>query len=213
MVDARLRVLVVDDHPIFRVGLARALGDTPLTVIGEAGSVQEAVIAATRLMPDVILLDVVLPDGDGLDACRVVRERVPQATVVVLSSFDDVATMRASRAAGARGHLAKDTPVPELVAVVCRLASDPQATAFARLKAHDLTERELDVLERLALGWTYVATANHLNLAPETVKSYMREVYGKLGVRDRASAIDVARRRGYLASPPRTGVPEVDDGG
>ena len=209
--ERRIRVVVVDDHPIFRVGLTRALESTPLEVIGEAGSAAEALALVAQTRPDVLLLDIVLPDGDGMSVCRALRSRSPTTIVIMLSSFDDVATMRASRQAGARGHLAKDTPARIIVQEVERLVMEPTATAFARLGPQGMTERELDVLERLALGMTYVAIADQLAIAPETVKSYLREVYGKLGVHDRASAIEEGRRRGYLAAPPRLGVPDRPD--
>lgn len=208
MTPERVRVVIVDDHPIFRIGLSRALSGTPLEVVAEAETAAEAreVVLATK--PDVVLLDIVLPDGDGLSVCRHIKRQLPETAVVMLSSFDDVATVRASREAGASAHLSKDTPASEIVAQALRLMAEPTATIFPRMRVSGMTERELDVLERLALGWTYAAIAEHLGLSPETVKSYLREAYGKLGVRDRAAAIAEGRRRGFLPRPPGLGVPE-----
>ena len=199
---------MVDDHPIFRAGLARALDDAAVVVVAEAGSATEALSTVARARPDVVLLDIVLPDGDGLSVCRAIVRAHPAVRVVMLSSFDDLATIRASRDAGARAHLAKDAPAAEIAALVCRIGADPEVVHFPQLRGRDMTERELDVLERLALGWTNTAIAGYLALSPETVKSYLREVYGKLGVRDRASAVAEGRRRGLVPSPPDLGVPD-----
>jgi DNA-binding NarL/FixJ family response regulator len=205
-----VRVVLVDDHPIFRLGLTRAIASPSIAVIGEAGTGSGALDLVRRELPDVVLLDVALPDQDGFTVCRAIRQRWRSVGVILLTSFDDVASVRASRSAGARAHLSKETKPAAISEAIMSVAGDAEWSSFPTTGVDVLTARELDVLERLALGLTQREIASVLGLSNETVKSYLREAYSKLQVRDRAGALYEARSRGLIAATPGTGVPRQE---
>lgn len=203
-------LMIVDDHPVFRLGLLRALTDRRLVVVGEAGTGRAAIDMLSRVKPRVALLDVALPDLDGFAVCRAMLRQAPDLVVVMLTSFYDLATLRASRSAGARGHLVKDTAPDVIMSEIDAMLSDRSHEHFPGLREGPLTDRELDVLQCLAFGFRQPDIARELGVSSETVKSYTRELYGKLDAHDRAGALAAAWRRGLIASPPIAGVPADD---
>jgi DNA-binding NarL/FixJ family response regulator len=207
-----IRVLLVDDHEMVRVGLRTILsGYRGIIVVGEAGTVREAVAEADRLTPDVVLMDIRLPDGDGVEACRAIRAARPQCRVVMLTSYADDEALISSVLAGASGYLLKQTRGQEVVRAIEEAAAgrsllDPAAAA--RLLQHfrdlargrdelsQLTGQERRVLELLAEGKTNREIGEALNLAEKTVKNYVSSILSKLQLRRRTEvAVYAAQRR------------------
>jgi NarL family two-component system response regulator LiaR len=206
-----IRVLVVDDHAVVREGL-RAFLDLQdgIDVVGEASDGHEAIAAAEDLRPDVVLMDLVMPRLDGLAAMRALRERVPGARVIVLTSFlDDEKVLPALRA-GAAGYLLKNAAPQELARAI-RAASagevllDP--VVAARLvdtlagggePLDRLTPREREVLELIGRAFPNKLIARELGLSEKTVKTHVGHVLAKLGVTDRTQAAVVAVRAGLV---------------
>ncbi len=215
-----IRVLIVDDHGSFRSGL-RALLETAgdLEVVGEASSGPEAVAGSERLQPDVILMDVTMPGGDGIDATGRIVDASPHVAVVVLTmDGGDESVHRAIRA-GARGYVLKGAQRQELLrairaaaageaifgsGVARRLASYlaepamPSARPFPELSA-----RETEILDLMARGRSNAEITNLLGLSPKTVRNHVSNIFAKLGVRDRAEAIVRAREAGMGGEPRR----------
>lgn len=209
-----VRVLVVDDHPLLRAGLVTVLSsDDEVVVVGEAGSGPEAVRVARDTRPDVVLMDVEMPAGDGITATARMRDEVPDARVLILTMFDlDDYVVEALRA-GASGFLLKTTDPHALVEAVKACAAGhtrvgPSVMArlvdsFVARPVHepgpgvaDLTDRELDVLRSMAKGLSNAEIAEELYLAQTTVKTHVARILAKLGARDRVQAVVIAHRSG-----------------
>jgi len=208
-----IRVLLVDDHPVVRQGL-RALLSTQggIEVVGEAGDGDAAVTAAERLSPDVVLMDVVMPGMDGVEALRLIGERRPQTRVVMLTSYADERQAMEAVDAGASGFLLKDAS-PRDVAAAIRAAHRGEAVLHpavaAKLLAErrrppaahaDLTARELEVLRLIARGLQNKQIAAQLHLSEKTVKTHVSAILRKLDVSDRTQAAMYAVRE-RLAEP------------
>lgn len=202
-----ITVIVVDDHPLVREGIVAILSRDPeLQVVGEAASGPEAVVSVGALQPDVVLLDLRMPGGDGVDAIRELRARsADKSRILVLTTYDTDHDVRAALEAGADGFLLKDTPRAELIRAVHELAAGRPALAPAALRAMrgrdaqvHLTPREAEVLESVALGGTNRIAAARLHMSETTLKTHLARVYDKLGVSDRAAAVRVAYERGLL---------------
>jgi DNA-binding NarL/FixJ family response regulator len=205
-----VRVLIADDHPMFREGLRAMLqGRTSFDVVAVAGSGVEAVSEAERTRPDVAVLDLRMPDGDGIAATAGVRRVSPGTRVLLLTSFDGEREVADALAAGAHGYLLKSAAPEEIADAVVAVASgsavlsDAVLAAVARRSATprvrpfpELTDREFDVLECLALGHDTEATARRLGLSAKTVRNNVSNVLVKLAVRDRAAAVRVALQHG-----------------
>jgi DNA-binding NarL/FixJ family response regulator len=209
-----IRVLVVDDHAVVREGL-RAFLDLQdgIEVAGEAGDGEEAVAAAERLRPDVVLMDLVMPRVDGLEAMRALRERVPSARVIVLTSYLDDERLLPAMRAGAAGYLLKNVQPQELARAVRTAHAgeallDPVVAArlVERLAADDgepdpidrLTPREREVLVLIGRGFPNKRIARELELSEKTVKAHVGHVLAKLGVTDRTQAAVLAVRAGLV---------------
>ena len=206
-----IRVLVVDDHAVVREGLRTFLElQDGIEVAGEAADGQEAIAAAERLGPDVVLMDLVMPVLDGLTAMRALRDRVPNTRVVVLTSFLDDERLLPALRAGAAGYLLKNAQPQELARAV-RAAHAGEAVldpvVAARLvealgageePLDRLTSRERQVLELIGRGFPNKRIALELDVSQKTVKTHVGHVLAKLGVADRTQAAVVAVRAGLV---------------
>jgi two-component system, NarL family, response regulator LiaR len=204
-----IRVLIVDDHAVVREGLRSFLElQEGMEVVGEAGDGAEAVAAAERLRPDVVLMDLVMPTVDGVEAMRRLRERVPAARAIVLTSFLDDERLLPAIRAGAAGYLLKNAQPQELARAI-RAAHDGEAlidpAVAARLvealaggeadpRVDQLTPREREVLELIGRGLSNKRIALELGAAEKTVKNHVSHVLAKLGVADRTQAALYAAR-------------------
>jgi two-component system, NarL family, response regulator DevR len=201
-----IRVLLVDDHEVIRVGLRTVLGQTQgVAVIGEAGTLAEAVQQAQRLKPDVILMDVRLPDGSGIDACREILGALPGTRVIFLTSYADDDSVLAAVLAGAHGYVLKEIDSPALLEAIRSVAKgqsilDSHVTerALRWLRGlHDLpatsgtdqlSSQEERVVALVAEGKTNKEIAVALGLSDKTVKNYLANVFQKLRITRRAQA-------------------------
>jgi NarL family two-component system response regulator LiaR len=211
-----IRVLVVDDHDLFRVGLASMLADTEnIELVGQASSGRRAVRLAAELKPDVVLLDLRLPDIDGPAATREILAHDPRARVVVLTVVAGESDIAAVVAAGACGYLLKDTAVEDVIAAIRAAASgnawlspraaravlermqrtESQLESASGLHA-DLSTRELEVLQLLARGLDNNEIAAQLFISPRTAKNHVSSILGKLGVSNRVQAAIYAVQHG-----------------
>jgi DNA-binding NarL/FixJ family response regulator len=208
-----LRILIADDHPVFRYGLRALLAAEPdLELVGEATTGNEALALAATLQPDVILMDVTMPGLSGIEATRRILDAHPHIGILILTMFDDDSVFAAMRA-GARGYLLKGTEGEQTVQAI-RAVGSGQAifspTVAVRLIAYfatprpgavapafpELTERERTLLHLLAQGYTNAAIAQRLGLSPKTVRNHVSNIFSKLQVADRAEAIIRARDAG-----------------
>ncbi|MBE1533379.1 response regulator [Actinomadura algeriensis] len=205
-----ISLLIVDDHPVVRDGLRGMFGADPrFEVLGEAADGAEAVAAARRLGPDVILMDLRMPRTDGVTAIKQLAEHNVPARILVLTTYDTDGDVLLAIEAGATGYLLKDAPREELfraVEAAARGESVLSPTVASRLMgqmrrpaAQPLSQRELDVLDLIARGSTNRETAKQLFISEATVKTHLMHAYAKLGVNDRAAAVAAAISRGYLA--------------
>lgn len=195
-----MRILIADDHPLFRVGLRYALQAQGFTVVAEATDGQEAIAAYLEHQPDVTLLDVKMPKLDGIEACQRITAAHPKALIIILTTFDEPAIIQAARRAGATGYLSKELDPDELAATIRKIADDPQHAWLPRVKLPELTQREAQVLHLLQQGYSNKAMAKVLGISPETIKDYLNGVYRKLEVKDRLSAAQRAHELG-LSTP------------
>ena len=196
-----LRLVVVDDHPIVRDGLAGIFAlEEDIDVVGQAGSGPEALAVVAEHDPDLVLMDLRMPGGDGFAAIRQLRERGGRPRVLVLTTYDTERDIRRAMAAGADGYLLKDLPRDQLVAAVRELMSgSPRAhVAISHCAQLSLTDREIEVLELVADGLTNRAVARRLGISEATVKTHLAHVYTKLEVLDRAAAVREAWERGLV---------------
>jgi DNA-binding NarL/FixJ family response regulator len=214
-----IRVLVVDDHAVVREGLRTFLElQDGIEVVGEAADGEQAVAQATKLEPDVILMDLVMPRLDGIGAMRALRERSSSSRVIVLTSFLDDERLMPALQAGAAGYLLKDVEPAELARAVRSACADEaliDPTVAARLlhtlssgeragtpidSVEHLTRREREVLELIALGHSNKRIALELGVAEKTVKTHVGHLLAKLGVADRTQAALFAVRHGLAGA-------------
>jgi two-component system NarL family response regulator len=199
-----IRIFLADDHPALRAGLAAILNGQPdLKVVGEAGTGRQALEAVTDA--EVFIVDLRMPDGDGVHVIRQLRERDPEIKVLVLTTFDNEEDVFRALEAGARGYLLKDTTSEELMTAIRQVHAGerymPHAIASRladRLVRPTLTPRELDVLRLVAKGRTNKELAAAMFVSEETVKTHMKSLFLKLGVHDRAEAVSVSLKRGII---------------
>jgi DNA-binding NarL/FixJ family response regulator len=206
-----IRVLIVEDHTLVRSAVRRLLETVPGTAVeDEAGTAEQAVRLARLHKPDVVLLDLVMPGGSGIDAIPGIREAAPGARILVLSMYDDPAHVRAAFAAGASGYLLKDAADTDLVSAIREVAAGRRyvypvlgarlAAAEARTGAasDSLSERECEVLRLLALGHTNQEIATMLCISVRTAETHRAHIMRKLDLSTRAELVAYALRHGLL---------------
>ena len=212
-----IQVALCDDHRIVRTGLRRILEVEPdIVVVGEASTAAEAVALAEAHQPDVVLMDLGLPDASGIAATADVRRASPNTRVLVLTVHDDVAYLRRAFEAGADGYLIKDAADSELVQAVrdvakgrqyvhpslgAALLSDDEKIRLSGPGGH-LSSREEDVLRGIALGLTNAEIAAKLFVSVRTVETHRAHIHQKLDVHSRADIVRLARQRGLLDDEP-----------
>ena len=208
----RIRVMIVDDHTMVRRGLATFLKVfDDLELAGEAASGQAAIQLCVQLQPDVVLMDMVMPDMDGATATRLIRKQFPTIQVLALTSFKEEILVQSALQAGAIGYLLKDvsadelaqairaahagraTLSPEAAQALVHAASQPSAPGF------DLTERERAVLALMVEGLNNTQIAGRLSVSPSTIKSHVSNILSKLGVASRTEAVTLALRNRLVA--------------
>jgi two-component system, NarL family, response regulator DevR len=208
--EGSVRVFLVDDHEVVRRGVAEVLEDDPgLVVVGEAGSLAEALARCPAVRPDVVVVDMRLPDGDGAEVVRRLGERLPEVRCLVLSSYADEGAIAAAAAAGAAGYLIKQVRGADLVSAVRTVADGgtlpgwpgrrPGAAGDGDRRLASLTEQERTVLTLIGEGLTNRQIGERMGLAEKTVKNYTSHLLAKLGLERRTQAAILAtelRRRG-----------------
>jgi DNA-binding NarL/FixJ family response regulator len=210
----KIRVLIVDDHELVRVGLRTLLqAEADVEIVGEAGTGSQALAQARRLRPDVVLLDARLPDMPGADVCRDLCEALPDVAVAILTTYTDDDVVRQCIRAGARGYLLKEIPRIDLASSIRSLATGdsvidrkvlPQVLAVARQGSQSgdpdqpLSDRQRTILRLVADGLSNREIADQVHLSELTVKSYIEDLLKQLGARNRVHAAILATRRGWL---------------
>ena len=208
-----IRVMVVDDHTMVRRGLATFLKVyDDLKLAGEADNAESAIQLCAEIKPDVILMDMVLPDMDGAVATRLIRQQFPLIQIIALTSFKGGSLIKNALEAGAIGYLLKDVSADELARAIRaahagRATLSPEAAQALVAVTNqpppglNLTEREREVLELIIEGLNNTQIAGRLTVSPSTVKSHVSNILAKLGVASRTEAVTLALRSGIL--PPR----------
>ena len=205
-----IRVFLLDDHEIVRMGVRDLLEAEPgITVIGEAGTAASALARIPALKPDVAILDIRLPDGDGVSVCREIRSKMPQLACLMLTSFSDDEALFDAIMAGAAGYVLKQIRGTDLVGAVRTIASgqsllDPEAASRVMRRMRDqataadplagLTDQERRILALIGEGLTNRQIGDRLFLAEKTVKNYVSALFAKLGMQRRAQAAAYAAR-------------------
>ncbi len=202
-----IRIMIVDDHTMVRKGLATILKVFPdLRLVGEAENGSAAISLCGEAQPDVILMDMVMPDMDGATATRIIRQQFPQVQVIVLTSFKEGELIKNALEAGAIGYLLKDVSADELARAIRaaysgRATLSPEAAQTLVEAANqppapglDLTEREREVLSLMIEGLNNTQIAGRLTVSPSTIKSHVSNILSKLGVASRTEAVTLALR-------------------
>ncbi|MCH7706649.1 MAG: response regulator transcription factor [Chloroflexi bacterium] len=215
-----MRVLLADDHALFRAGLATLLKAWGLEVVGEAGNGEEAVTRARDLRPDLIFMDINMPGTNGLAATRAIKTEFPEIKVVILTVSGDEQDLFEAIKSGAEGYLLKDLREEEFADLVERIENDEPVMSpglarkllreFARLREErtdpdtetGLTRREQDVLEQVARGVTNREIASTLYISENTVNYHMKNILSKLHLRNRSQVVAWAMGHGFATGPP-----------
>ena len=206
MGDSLIRILIADDHPIVRDGLNAVINDQPdMAVVGEAGNGKEAVELAQQHRPDVMLIDLRMPQMNGLEAVKAIRLEWPEARIIILTTYDGDEDIYRALQAGAQAYLLKGMPRAELLDTIRavhaghkRIPPEVAAKLAERISASELTDRELDVLRLIVKGNSNREIGERLAITEGTVKAHVNSLLGKLGVNDRTQAVTEAMRRGIV---------------
>ena len=223
----RIRVLIVDDHVLFRVGIANILSrESDLEIVAEADDSRSAIDAAESTSPDVVLMDLSLPAPGGIETCQRIRRSLPSTAVIVLATEEDEEALFASIRAGAAAFILKDVGPDDLIQIVRRVSNGEfliNDKVFARptvasrvLKEFrelsiygqeaapifaPLSPREVEILDNIAQGMTNKQVAYALSISEQTVKNHMSSILRKLAVNDRTQAVVYAMRQGWIKMP------------
>jgi len=201
-----IRVLCVDDHQLIREGIASALsGETDMELVAQAANGRDAIAEFRHARPDVTLMDLQMPEMDGITAAKQILEEFPSARIVILTTYPgDVNASRALRV-GARGYLLKAMLRNDLIKTIRKVHAGHQhippeiaQDIAAHVGADDLTAREIDVLRSISMGRSNKAVADALCISEDTVKGHVRNVLAKLRANDRTHAVMIAMKRGYI---------------
>jgi DNA-binding NarL/FixJ family response regulator len=201
-----ISVLCVDDHPIVRDGLTSAISEQPdMVVIGEASTGEDAVALFKQHRPDITLMDLRLRGMSGLDAIRAIHELDVHARIIVLTMYEGDEDIHRALAAGASAYLLKDTLADDLLRVVREVQAggapmtlEVEARLAERAAQPKLTPREIEVIERVASGRRNKEIADDLGIRLDTVEVHLRNIFTKLGAKERTSAVKIALRRGIV---------------
>lgn len=197
----------VDDHPILREGIAAIIANhSDMVLVGEAGNGREAIECFRRCHPDVTLMDLAMPEMNGIDATTTIRKEFPHARIIVLTTYKGDVQAAQALEAGACGYLLKSALRKDLLdtirAVVAGQRRIPAEIAVAMAEHYStdtLTQREVEVLQQVAAGNANKIVAAHLFISEETVKGHVRAILDKLGARDRTHAVTIALKRGIIS--------------
>jgi DNA-binding NarL/FixJ family response regulator len=207
-------VLIADDQTLFREGLKDLLEDEKgIKVVGEATTGPQAIEMVKRLKPDVVLMDIKIPEMDGIAATKVIREKFPQTNVIILSSYEDEAHVTEAISAGANGYLSKMLPASELVNALKTFTSEsvmiPQPImnklisglrqGFRGESPENLTQTEIKVMALLGKGKSNKEIASELKCSVKTIKNHLNSIYNKLGVTNRTEAVIKAIEKGLIS--------------
>jgi DNA-binding NarL/FixJ family response regulator len=202
----RIRILSVDDHALLREGIATIINSQPdMVLVSQASGGNEAIEQYRDLKPDVTLMDLRLPDLNGIDALIAIRAEFPEARIIMLTTFEGDVEIQRALEAGAKGYLLKNMPPSELVQVIRqvhagkkRVPPEIAAQLAEHMSDESLTPREIEVLEQVAGGNRNKDIGERLFISEETVKVHVKHIMDKLGARDRTQAIAIAVRRGII---------------
>jgi DNA-binding NarL/FixJ family response regulator len=204
---ASIRILTVDDHAMLREGIAAVIDGQPdMQVVGEATNGSEAIERFAELKPDVTLMDLQMPEMNGIDALRAIRAKHPDARVIMLTTYKGDAQALAALKGGAAGYLLKTALRRELLDTIRSVHAGRRhvtAEVASEVALHaaeeSLSQREIDVLTAVAAGKSNKEVARELSVSEDTVKGHLKIIFTKLGVTDRTHAVLIAMRRGIIA--------------
>jgi DNA-binding NarL/FixJ family response regulator len=201
-----IRILIVDDHPLFLEGIATVIAhQNDMQLVGRASTGRQALDEFRRTQPDVTLMDLRLPDMSGISVAAAIRSEFPNAKVIILTTFEGDVEIQRALAAGARAYLLKSAPLEDLVEAIRKVHSGRKhlpaqvaETLAEHFSGDALSEREVEVLTRMAEGDRNRDIGARLSISEETVKVHIRHIMDKLGAKDRTQAVSIGIRRGVI---------------